>query len=191
MFFSAISFIILNIALGLFYVFAVRLVLFHPAVEWHIGRFKIPLTPGFIFKQKEYWVKKLHQLLEELLSDCHNYDYLSRISKLEKTVYNRVLEKMEMLDEIKYVPNFIADKVKQLVAQVCFELFRQFVRSFIPFLVEKYEVDSYIDLISQQINIYIVRDYYIKYIHRYLVYIVTVLFFLLGLFNMFVFLLVR
>ncbi len=152
---------------------------------------KVPFTPGFIFRQKENLSQKLHDLLESLLIECKNFDYESNISRLERKTYNQVLDKFLSLKKVRCLPHFFLDRISLLSAQISFEVFRQFVRSFVPFLIEEYKVESYIDLLDQKIDVYIIRKYYLRYVHRYMVIVSACFFFLMGLFNMIVFLIVR
>lgn len=126
-----------------------------------------------------------------LLCECNNYDYESSITGLERKVYNQVLDKFASLKELRYLPPFIIDRVGLLAAQISFEVFRQFIRSFVPFLIEEYKVETYLDLLLQKIDVRVIRNYYLSYVHKYLVYVSASFFFLMGLFNMVVFLIVR
>ncbi|MBW6516260.1 MAG: hypothetical protein K0B81_06565 [Candidatus Cloacimonetes bacterium] len=98
---------------------------------------------------------------------------------------------MKFLDEYRFLPHFVKRNIQNLVAQIVFELTRYFIRTFIPYLMERYNIESYIVLLERKGDISILKAYYNKYIYRYLLYFSLIFFFFTGIFNMIIYLIIR
>ncbi len=188
---SAISFIFFNIILGLGIVFFVRIILFHPSKKWYIGKQRIPLTPGLVFKNKEYIFDRIQRLLDTIFNECNDYSYSSNFSRLERKIYYQIWDRLENFEQINYVPSFLINNAKKIVAQLCFEILRHFIRSFVPYILNTYNTEGYINLLSSKLDVYLLRNYYVKYVHRYLLLLSLFIFSLLGIYNSIVFLLIK
>jgi uncharacterized membrane protein YheB (UPF0754 family) len=187
----AFLFILLNVSLGYILVSIIRIILFYPAEAKFIGDKKMPFTPALVYSLKKQIIRKLYNRLHDFIRECEDFTDASRITKYEKMVYNRIEESLTSLDKIRYLPGFIAKEIKSICAQIGLEFSRHFIRSFIPFLMEKYNVESYIELLNQKLEIAVLKEYYDRYVHRYLLYLVLSFFFLTGIFNMLIYLIIR
>jgi len=190
-FLKALLFVLLNLGMGYLLVFTMRSLLFYPEKKIYIGRIHIPLTPGLIFYLKNLIIQKLYKLLHDFLNDCENLETDSRISKIEHDIYTKIWDRMKFLDEYRFLPHFVKRNIQNLVAQIVFELTRYFIRTFIPYLMERYNIESYIVLLERKGDISILKAYYNKYIYRYLLYFSLIFFFFTGIFNMIIYLIIR
>lgn len=188
---NALLFLILNIAMGFLLVTVMRALLFYPKTKKYLGGYHIPLTPALIYRIKEHIVKQLYLLLHNFLDDCENREFDSKISRIEQDVYRKIWDRLESLKEFRYVPRFIMGKVQNLFAQIAYELTHYFIRTFVPYLIERYNIENYIAMLENKADISILKGYYQRYIHRYLLYFSLTFFFFTGLFNMIIYLIIR
>jgi hypothetical protein len=188
---KALLFLLLNIGLGYLLVVSLRAALFFPTEKKYLFGWPIPITPGLIYQIKRKIADHLHSILNDFLRDCENIDVDSRISQIEKQIYHRVLDRIDSLGLGRKIPKWLAKQIRDLFAQIAFELTRYFVRTFIPYLLERYNVEQYIILLDQKADISILKGYYTRYFHRFLLYFSLSFFFLTGIFNMLIYLIIR
>lgn len=188
---KAFLFLFINLGMGFLLVFTLQTLLFFPEKKKYIKGVHIPLTPGLVYHLKGLIVKKLYTLLHDFLNDCENLEVDSRISKIEQNLYTQIWDRLNVLNDNKYIPQFITRNLQNLLAQIIFELTRYFIRTFIPYLIERYNVESYIALLEKKADISILKDYYTRYIHRFLLYVTLSFFLFTGILNMFIYLIVR
>ena len=187
----ALLFLFLNIAMGFLLVTTIKALLFYPRTKKYLGGFHIPLTPALIYRIKGHITKQLYLLLHNFLNDFENADFESKIAQIEQDIYRKVWDKLESLKGIKYVPKFIMSQIQKLFAQIAYEMVHYFIRTFIPYLIEKYNIESYLATLDNKADISILKGYYQRYIHRYLLYFSLTFFFFTGLFNMIIYLIIR
>ncbi len=189
-FLKSLLFPVFNIGLGLFLVNGILVALFYPSKEWKIGSLKIPLTPALIYSQKRRIIAKLYHLLNDFLTNCSNFNNDNIVSKIEAEVHKMIVEQLKVIDNISYLPELIKEKIKSICSDIIFKIVRYIIRTLIPFLAEQYMVESYIDLLDEAIDVEVLKKYYLEYIHKYLTYAAISIFFLLGLYNMIVYLII-
>ncbi len=188
---KALLFFVLNIGLGYLLVLTMKIILFYPDRKLYWGKQQIPLTPALIYRLKERLIQKLYSLLHAFLHDCQNMDYDSNITKIEQDIYLKIWDRMEFLKEYRFLPRFVKNSIQNLVSQIAFELSRYFIRTFIPYLIERYNIESYLELLEEKADISILKGYYNSYIHRFLLYFSLGFFFFTGVFNMIIYLIIR
>lgn len=187
----ALLFLFLNIGLGYLLVICLRAALFSPIRKKYLFGWHIPITPGLIYQIKERLADYIHSILNDFLRDCENIDIDSRISQIEQQIYHKVLDRIDSLKLSSRIPRWIAKNLRDLTAQIAFELTRHVVRTFIPYLLEKYDVEQYISILEQRADISILKGYYNRYFHRFLLYFSLSFFFMTGIFNMLIYLIIR
>jgi|SRR5690554_687589 len=187
----ALLFLFLNIGLGYLLVICLRAALFSPIRKKYLFSWHIPITPGLIYQIKERLADYIHSILNDFLRDCENIDIDSRISQIEQQIYHKVLDRIDSLKLSSRIPRWIAKNLRDLTAQIAFELTRHVVRTFIPYLLEKYDVEQYISILEQRADISILKGYYNRYFHRFLLYFSLSFFFMTGIFNMLIYLIIR
>ena len=67
---------------------------------------------------------------------------------------------------------------------IYYEMIKQFLRSFVPYLMEKYRVEKYIDLIEAKLDMKIIKGYYKRFIYRYMLFFFAGLGTFVGIINM-------
>jgi len=76
-------------------------------------------------------------------------------------------------------------------ATIVFEVVKQFLRTFVPYLMEKYEVNKYIELLDKKLDVDIIKEYFNKYVYKYVLMFVLAVHFLIGFGNMLIYLCVK
>lgn len=189
-FLKSLLFIIYNVAIAYFIVYAIKFVLFRPRKPKLLFGKKMPLTPGLIPKYRNLVMQKIKLTLHDYLQACHNYSQNNMISDWEDEIYEKVWQRLASLEEIKYLPAFIKKKLRHSIALLVFEITRGFLRSFVPFLIQKLDVKHYITLLDEKISLEILEEYYNKYIYKYMLIVVLSFYFLIGIANMILYLII-
>lgn len=186
-------FIILwNMLPGFLVTYLIKQALFFPEREKRFanGR-KIPFTPGLAYKAKNRLISKLERLVQDYLNDVRNSKEASRLSRWEDEVFKKAWDKCEFIEKIRLLPHKWKESIRFFLASVVYQLVKQFLRSFVPYLMEHYEVGKYIEMINKKIDMDIIRSYFEKYIYRYLMYLVLAIGFIIGLWNVIIYLIVK
>ena len=157
----------------------------------YVGSKKVPFTPGFAFRKKDWLIQKLSSILSDFLRDCRDEKDESMISKWELEVFKKTWDKLESIENIKFVPRAVKEKIHYFCSVLVYEIVKQFLRSFIPYLIENYKVSKYIDVLSQKLDMNIICGYFNKYVFKYMMLFSLAIHFLIGLGNMIVFLIIH
>ncbi len=189
--FKALLVILLNIIIPVTILFLIKQFLFYPKAIYFRGK-RLIGTPGFIYRKKEWLINKLETIFHKFLFDCENEeDPNSFVSKWETKIYKAVWEKTEGIDQFRFIPKKFKTEIRSMIASLVYELVKQFFRSFIPYLIEKYQLEKYIDLVNQKLDIDTVAFYFRKYVYKYIMLFLLAFYGLIGIFNMIIFLILR
>lgn len=180
-----------NCLYGFSLVFLVKCLLFCPRRKIYIGRAQVPFTPGFLYRKRNYLIDLMKNTLRNYLNDCQDNSRRSRISIWENKVFRRVWDKLETIDNIKFLPHFITSNIRYGIALLAYELTRQFLRTFVPFLLEKYKARHLIDIVEEKIDMEIIKEYYNKYVYKFMMIFFLSIGLLIGIGNMIVYLIIQ
>ncbi len=190
-FLKGLTFILFNALPGFLIPFGLKMLLFHPREKkWLFGK-PVPLTPGLAPRYKVQLIDKLEALLSEYLHDCHSEDPASRISKWEKEAYGKAWDKLALIDKAQILTQHMKDGLRHSLALIVFEAVKQFFRSFVPFLMERYEVEKYIDLVDEKLDLATIETYYRRYIYKYMLYFFLAVSALIGVANMLYYIIIQ
>jgi uncharacterized membrane protein YheB (UPF0754 family) len=190
-FLKALSFVLLNAILGFLIPYSVRYLLFFPRSEKRIAGHKVPLTPGVFPRLKGMLIAKLEGVLSEYLQDAYGSDPNGRIRQWEDKMYQAAWDRLAFIDTAKLLTQHMKDQLRHGLALVAFEVTKQFLRSFVPFLMEKYNVEHYIDLIDEKLDVAVIQEYHDRYVFKYLAYFFTAVYALIGVANMIYYLIIQ
>ncbi len=190
-FLKAIAFILWNLLAGFLIVFTVKALLFYPKRELHFGHKKIPFTPGFAFLKKDWLISKIKKMISDYLHNCSSEDENTKVAEWENKVYRKVWDKLDFIDKIKFFPVKWRDNIRHFFALIFYELVKQFLRSFVPYLMDKYDLNKYVELLSQKLDVDMISGYFDKYVYKYLLIFSLSFFFLVGLGNMILYLIIH
>ena len=190
-FLKSLIFPLANCFYGFLIVFLLRCFLLTPKSEIRISGKRLPLTPGFLYRKRNQVIKLMQDTLNNYLKDCQDTSQLSRISVWENRIFRNVWERMESVDNIKFLPHFITSNIRYGIALVAYELARQFLRTFVPFLLEKYKAQHLIDIVDEKLDMKIVTEYFDKYVYKYMMIFFVGMGLLIGIGNMIVYLIIQ
>ncbi len=190
-FLKSLTFILFNVFIGFLIVFIIKMFLFFPKRPIYISGKRIPGSPGFLFRKKEWLIKRLKKLLYEYLKDTVSESEETKIARWEQKAYRDTWDKLEFLDNIRFLPQNIREKIRHFISLIVFEIIKQFLRSFVPFLMKKYQVEKYIEILDNKLDMNLILEYFNKYIYKYMLIISLSLYFLIGLGNMIFYLIIR
>ncbi len=191
-FLKAFILLLMNVLAGFLLVQPVRWFLFFPKKQLHWFGKPVPFTPGFLRRKKTWFFTKVNFWVKYYLENAANRkDRSSKLWEWEHRIYDETYNKLDGVMRMKYLPAPVKEKIREILALFVYEFARHFLRSFVPFLVKKYELTRYIDLIEAKADVDQVMMYFDKYFHRYVTYFMLGLSGLIGLFNFVIYLLLQ
>ena len=190
-FLKGLIFIFANIFVGYLLIFLIKAVLFYPKKAKYYGEKKIPFTPGLLYRKQEWLINKLQALLDDYIAYTRDYSKNSKITEWEDKVYDKSWEKFEFFEKPRFIPSSIKTMMHYYASLFVFEFSRQFLRNFVPYLMEKYNVQKYVDLADKKLNVDLILDFYNKKIEKYVLYALLVINGTIGLFNMIIYFIVH
>jgi len=182
-FLKSLLFVPVNMLVGFLLVFIIKAFLFYPRKELFFRGKKVPFTPGFLYRKKEWLINKITNMLNNYLRDCNKIDEQTKISEWEKQAYDKAWEKFSGIENVKLMPSFLRKKIHQIMSVLVYEVVKQFFRSFVPYLIDKYNLENYIDLFSQKVDMDTIFDFFNRKIFKYMFIFSLGTFFLIGCYN--------
>ena len=187
-FFKFVTFIIVNVIFGILPIIAIIIFLFYPNKEKYIGNKKIPLTPAFLYRKKKYYLDKLHRYFYDYLKDCKSDSDATKIAQWEDKVFKKAYGKLQFISDFRWLPGFIKNAVHSFLANLCYQLVSQFFRNLVPWLMEKYDLKQYIDLLDKKLDVEMLKDFLMQKVFKYVIFFFVVIFGFIGLINALLFL---
>ncbi|MBT3169340.1 MAG: hypothetical protein HN952_05530 [Candidatus Cloacimonetes bacterium] len=190
-FLKSLIFILFNLFLGFSLIFTIKLFLFIPKKEKKIFHKKVPFTPAFVHRKKKWLIDKLHSALAKYIADAKNKNIDSRVSKWETKIYKSTHKKLEKIARIPFLPSSLKTKIREIIATFIYQIAKYFFRNFVPYLMSRYHLIKYIELLDFKLDVEVIEDYFNRYIYRFLLVISLTFSFLVGIGNMIVFLILN
>jgi len=176
---------------GFLYVFAIKFFLFIPSKKKKIFGKHVPFTPAFVYRKKIWLIKKIKKMVNDYINDIKDDTDGSRITKWEYKVFNQTWDKITFMDNLKFIPKSVKNNIKHFIATLVFEVVKQFLRTFVPYLMGKYELNKYIEVLDKKFDVNIIKEYFNRYVYKYVLMFVLAVHFLIGLGNMIIYLFVK
>ncbi len=188
---KALIFIFVNMLFGFLYIYAVKFFLFIPSKKMKAFGKHIPLTPAFVYRKKIWLIKKIKKMVNEYINDIKDESDSSRITKWEHKAFDQTWDKITFLDNLRFIPKSIKNNIKYFLATIVFEVVKQFLRTFVPYLMEKYKLNKYIELLDAKLDVDVIKEYFNKYVYKYILMFVLAVHFLIGFGNMLIYIIVK
>lgn len=180
--------LMMNMIAGLIFVYPVKVFLFYPRKPLHWRGRTIPFTPGYLYRKKVWLIGFLRGYLETYLRESDDEeDEKTRIYRWELKAYESVSGYVEFVDRIRWIPGFFKGGLRDLLQMLIFEFIRKFLRTLVPFLLDKYRVSSWIELLDRKLDVDQIFEYFIQYVYINVVRVIMILGLLSGLMNMILF----
>lgn len=186
-----LSFIVFNMLAGFLIIFSLKIILFIPKKEKRFVGTRIPLTPALIYRKKIWLINKLTKMLKNYIVDTQDESYDSRITKWEQETFHKAFAKLEFISNFKFLPSSLKLQIRHFLATIVYEVTKQFLRSFVPYLMERYNIKQYIELVDLKLDVKILEGYFNRYVFRYLTMFTLSVCFLIGLGNVIIYLIVK
>ncbi|MDD4310524.1 MAG: hypothetical protein PHO32_09105 [Candidatus Cloacimonetes bacterium] len=189
-FLKSLTFIVWNIALGLFLVVLFKWVLFNAKPRYIFGK-RIPLTPGFLVAKREWVFSKvrdiLHDYLEQAANPMQRDGYLFKWLKQIRTI---LWDKTEFIQEWRFLPGKLKDTIRNKIVESFTNLAGNLLRKTVPRLIEQLRVERRIDDYDVQLSIDFFYGYFRRYVYKPLLLAFLVLNLIIGIMNMILFLII-
>jgi len=183
--------IIINMFLGMLPFFVALGFLFYPSQQLKWFGKKVPLTPAYAYRKKKQLISKLHRYFYEYIKDCKNVDNTTKIAQWEDKAFHAAYDKLQFISDFRWLPGFIKHPVHEFIANLCYQVVSQFFRKLVPWLMDKYELTNYIELLDKKLDVTIVREFLMKKLFKYIIIVLVIFYGLIGLFNGFIFLILK
>ncbi|MDP8221540.1 MAG: hypothetical protein P9X26_09345 [Candidatus Stygibacter frigidus] len=187
---KSLLFIPANMLVAFLLVFAIRALFFYPRKEVRIKGKKIPLTPGLVPRYHSLLVDKINDLVYGYLHDSETSGEDNRIDKWENQIYQKCLAWLETRIHAKYIPQKIIIGIQVFLAGIGREFAKQFMRTFIPYIIKTYKLTHYIDIFNEKFTIEFLQGYYDRYIYKYSLYLMLAIGLIIGIVNHLIYLII-
>jgi len=190
LFLKSLIFLPANMLVAFLWVYVIRALVFYPRHEVKLNGKKIPLTPGLVPRYHLKLMDKINDLVYGYLHDCGTTGESNRVDNWEEKIFNKCLLWLEKHLVIRIIPVKIMSAVRVFLAGVGREFARQFLRTFIPYLLSHYNLVHYVDVFNEKFTIDFLQGYYDRYIYKYSLYLMLALGFIIGIVNQIIFLII-
>jgi len=190
LFLKSLLFIVWNIVLGMGLVYFLRWFLFNGKARYFFGK-RCILTPGFLVRKREWLFVKVRDLLHDYLRQAENPKLSDGyLKKWEGMIRSFIWEKSEFVDGWLFLTAKMKLKIRDMIADSFTGVASKFLRRTVPRLLEQYRVEHRIDDYDFQFSIDFFLRYYNLYVHKYLMYFIIALNFIVGVMNMILYLII-
>lgn len=187
-FLLSLIFLPLNLLMGATLVWTIRWLLFNKKPMFIFKKRNI-FTPGVIPRLKNLLLRKIRGAVKDYFEQVDDFaSHQGYIYRWEKKVYAEVFDRTEFIDRARYIPTSVADWLRHAFAFIAKDLSSRFLRTFIPYLYEYYKVDNKIEIIDEKINLEVIESFYNQYLHNFFMGFSLVSFFIIGVVNQTMFL---
>lgn len=184
----SLIFLPLNLLFGVAFVWLIKWLLFNKKPRY-IFKIRNIFTPGVFPRIKNLILRRIRGAVQDYFDQVDDLaSHNGYIYRWEKRVYAEVYDKTEFIDRVRYMPTSVADWIRNAIAFIAKDLSARFLRTFIPYLYEYYEIEGKIDLIEEKIDLTVIESYYNDLFHNFFLVFSLVVFFFIGVLNQIMFL---
>lgn len=187
-FLKSLIFIAYNIALGMLFLLFLRWFLFNAKERRFLG-IKVPLTPGFLVRKREWLFNKARDILLDYLNQAGREDMESGyLHKWEEQVKDAVWGQTVFIDELPVLPQVLKTKLHSVIASVAKGIASQVLRKAVPHFIEQWRIEHRIDEFDEKFSVEFIYKYFKQYVFKPLVYAFLAINFIIGIENMILYL---
>ncbi len=188
LFLKSLLFIVWNIALGSLLVYSLKWFLFNPKPIRLFGK-KLPLTPGFLVRKREWLFNQSRDLLQGYLNQAANTMAKNGyLFKWESQVWQAVWDQTMFIDEWILLPKGLKQKLHASVSTAAKGLASKLLRKTVPHFIEQWRIEYRIDEFDEQFNMEFFYSYFRKYVYKPLLLAFLAVNLIIGILNMVLFL---
>ena len=190
-FLKSIIILLLNLVTGYLFVWLIKLFLVLPRNVKYFGRKKIPLTPGLLIRKRNKYFNQISKYYNDYMKDSKNEDDKnSIITEWEDKAYHFAWGKTEFMESFPLMTKNFKENLRHWMALMWYEFIKQFLRTFVPFVLEKYKVEKHLITLDKVTSAETIQQYYNKYIHKFLLIFFLIISAIVGIINMIFFMIV-
>lgn len=190
-FLKGLFFILFNLLSGFLIAFVAKAILFLPRKAKYFRGKQIIFTPGLLYRKRDWVMNKIRTEIKNFLKEAKSEIEGSKVSKWEQEAFKRAWEKFEFIEKPRFVPRVIKENLHFFFSAIVFEVVKQFLRSFVPYLMEHYQINKYVDLLEKKFDMDVIYGYFNKYVYKYMLMFSLAFFFLVGFGNMIIYYIVH
>lgn len=184
--------IVLNLLVAFGLVWLIKFLLILPLSEKRFRGKRVPLTPGFLIRKRNKYFTRISKYYYEFAQNCHNDDDTeSLIAKWEEKAYHKFWDKFDFVDSIPLLTTNMKANIRHWLALLGYEVVKQFLRSFVPFLMNKFNTDQHMNTLEKVTSPTAIKDYYNRFIHKFLLIFFLIVSGIVGFINMIIFLILH
>lgn len=188
LFLKSLLFIVWNIVLGSLLLFKIKWFLFNRKQRRFLG-IKIPFTPGFLVRKREWLFNKARDILEDYLKQAENKGIKSGyLRKWEEQVWHAVWDQTGFIDEWILLPQGLKQKIHNAVASAVRDIASKVLRKMVPHFIEQWRIEHRIDEYDEQFSIDFFYKYFRQYVYKPLLLAFLAINLIIGILNMILFL---
>jgi len=169
-----------NIIILLFLIFLLKFFLFTREISF-LG-YRLLGTPGFVYKKEKWVQEKANYFLVEYRNYCEDKGSLQVLS-FEESFFNKIYKSSLFIEQTWFMPSFMSSFLRKFTTRIVYEISRYFLKEFLPYLMKKYEIEYYFEVVKIKVTAQIIEDFSVKYIFKYLYIFFFTLGVLLGIMN--------
>lgn len=188
---TSLIFIAYNMFCGFLIAFLLKAFFFYPAHKKVLFGKRVPFTPALVYRKKQKLIRWLESMIKDYLRDAASTDDKTRIAEWEKRAFDKTWEKFHKIEDIKLLPHSWKENIRYGISLFVFEITKQFLRSFVPFLMERYKLIKYVDLLDKALDLDVIKEYYNRYVYRIMLYVLLTFNFLVGLGNAIIYIIIE
>ncbi len=187
-FLKSLIFIAYNIALGMLFLLALRWFLFNARERRFLG-VKVPLTPGFLVRKRDWLFTKARDILLDYLNQAGREDLKTGyLHKWEEQVRTAVWDQTIFIDEWPILPQGLKTKLHGAVSSAAKSIASKVLRKTVPHFIEQWRLEHRIDEFDEKFSVEFIYKYFRQYVFKPLVYAFLAINFIIGIENMILYL---
>lgn len=190
LFLKSLTFIIWNIALGTLLVYALKWFLFNKKQRKLFG-WKIPLTPGFLVRKRDWLFTKARDMLHDYLNQASDRMYTNGYLKdWEQKVWQTAWDNFAFVSDWPLLPKAFKAKIRNTIATLAKDMVSKILRKVVPHFIEQLRIEHRIDELDEKLNIEFFYGYFKKYAYIPMLRVFFVINMVIGIMNMIFFLII-
>jgi hypothetical protein len=184
-FLKGLLLLLVNVLTGCFFAWSIKAILFLPRRKKYFGGKPMPFTPGLAYRKKQWLFAKIYGWYDGFIRSAVDLnDPTSYIGRWEEEAFRKAWDGLSAIERIPGLPRGMRDGLRRMLANLVLEIVRRFLREFIPYLLDRYQVRNRIELLELKLDIDTVYDFFHRKIYRPILIVFASVSALIGFYNM-------
>lgn len=172
-----------NIGFGLLLSSLIYSFFFCSRTKYFFG-YKIPFTPGLLYRKKKWLINKLNKLVNDYIRYASDENLQNNyLAVFERKMQKNIHESLKEFFKGKMLPAFMKNKLVSWLQSLSQLIVRKITRELIPYIIFTADISGKIDLLEDKLNIDMLKTYFNEYVYKYILYFIYIFFGLIGICN--------